>query len=61
MSGTDPDPGHHPWWSRVLYALYGAAVLAGAGYAAWLAQWEVATVMGGVGAVLLWKATQRRR
>ena len=51
----------HPWWSRLLYLLYGLASLA-AGVVAWTMDYDnVAIVSAGVGAVLVWKASQKVR
>ncbi|MEM7190624.1 MAG: hypothetical protein AAF439_13515 [Pseudomonadota bacterium] len=51
----------HPWWSRVLYLCYGAVALAGAVYAVTEGQNQFAIIAGGIGAVLIWKATQKAR
>ena len=58
---TGPGLSRHPWWSRALYAAYGAF----AGIAAWYAyaqdQTSIALAGAGVALVLLWKAGQRVR
>lgn len=51
----------HPRWSRLLYLLYGLASLAAAG-AAWTMDYaNLSIVSAGVGAVLIWKASQKVR
>lgn len=51
----------HPWWSRLLYLAYGAALAPGA-WMAWTRGLTVAAlVLAGIAAVLLWKAAQRAR
>ena len=55
---TEEGHGRHPWWSRVLYAAYGAF----AGAAAWFAysegQMTAALIGAGIALVLFWKAAQ---
>ena len=53
--------GHHPWWSRVLYALYGLAACAAAWYAYTQDQTSAALIGAGIAGVLIWKATQKVR
>lgn len=53
--------GPHPWWSRVLYALYALAAFAGAVAAYTRDMTELAIGAAVIGAVLLWKAAQRVR
>lgn len=51
----------HPWWSRLLYLTYGVFAGTGAAIAAFKGEAGTAFVAGGIAAVLIWKATQRRR
>ena len=53
--------GHHPWWSRILYALYGLAAGAAAWYAYTQGQTSAALIGAGIAGVLFWKATQKVR
>ena len=55
------DHGRHPWWSRVLYALYGVFACIAAWYAYAESQTTAALVSAGIAAVLLWKAAQKVR
>lgn len=59
----DTGSGHnpHPWWSRLLYLGYGTFVGFGAAIAALSGETGAAFVAGGLAAVLVWKAAQRRR
>lgn len=54
-------PNAHPWWSRLLYALYALAAFAGAAAAYARGMTELAVGAGVIGLVLLWKAGQRVR
>ena len=60
---TDETRNHspHPWWSRILYLLYGVFAIAGAIFAASEGKTSLAIGAGGIGAVLIWKAAQRVR
>lgn len=67
-NSESPDPGDprrryrpHPWWSRVLYLLYGLFVATGAWYAWRDGQTGTAIAVAGIAAVLIWKAAQRAR
>ena len=51
----------HPWWSRILYLVYGIFVGIGSVSAAIEGESEVAFGAGGIAMVLIWMATQRRR
>lgn len=51
----------HPWWSRVLYALYALAALAAAGFAWREGATELAIGAAVMALVLAWKASQRVR
>ena len=51
----------HPWWSRVLYAVYGAASAAAAIGAVIYDETQLAIPAGGIALVLFWKAAQRAR
>lgn len=51
----------HPWWSRLLYFLYGAVSVGAAVVAVLHDKTELAYPAGGVALVLFWKAAQRAR
>ena len=51
----------HPWWSRVLYALYALAALAAGGFAWREGATELAVGAAVMALVLAWKASQRVR
>ncbi len=51
----------HPWWSRLLYALYGLASVAAAIAALLYDETQLAVPAAGIALVLFWKALQRAR